>query len=692
MFPSTTLIIRGAHSLATGILTAALLAIPGIGHAAAGDGSAGLADLSLEELLNMEITTLSRKAEDLADAPAAVFVISQNDIARSGARSIPDLLRMVPGMQVAQIDSNKWAVTARGANGRFANKLLVLMDGRSVYSPLLSGVYWDVQDTDLSSIERIEVIRGPGATMWGSNAVNGVVNIISKKAADTQGAALSVMASDPSGGEVVVRYGGQSEDLAYRLYAKAFDYDGNIDTLGMPAGDDYDAVRLGGRADWANNERVSASLTGEYYVGESGEMSIVRDIVPPYESISQATSDVEGGFLQYKWTRQSDNGGSLQVLSYLVHEERDSYSLSEKRDTADLDVQYRIGGLDKHDVMWGLALRYTRDDLVGSTEIDITPNSASQRIFSAFIQDDIQITERLRLILGSKFESNSFSSQAVEIEPSIRASYRINDYHSVWASVSRAVRTPSRGELDGMVVNAVIPPTAPPFSLPVPILVTLRGNRDFASEEIVAYEMGFRFRTDRLFVDLAMFYNDYDELRSVSHGDTICQPSGDLITVNPACLATSPYVETPFNLENGYFSESVGAELWVSREMNDWWKLQAGYTYYHSIEPNDSNPLLLTFAEDSPEHQASVRSSMDLGSDLHMDLWLRYVDELEKQQMDSYTALDARISWSPRDTFELSAVGRNLIAGRHIEFVSELGDLVPIQIEPQAYIEFRWTF
>jgi iron complex outermembrane receptor protein len=655
--------------------------------------AADLVDLSLEELLNMEITTLSRKAEDLGDAPAAVFVISQKDIQRSGARTIPDLLRMVPGMQVAQIDGNKWAVTARGANGRFANKLLVLMDGRTLYSPLLSGVYWDVQDTDLAAIDRIEVIRGPGATMWGANAVNGVVNIITKDARNTVGGDVHVLGGNRAAREGLLRYGSKTGDAAYRVYLKGVDRDGNSNLGGEQNGDSFNMARAGARADWSTSDTQSFMLSAEVYDGKAGETRIVRSITPPYETTTDFETEMSGAFALFRWNRDLSNGSNLQVRSYISLEDREGFTYSEKRETFDIDVQHSVELGDGLDMMWGVAYRESADETTDSFEVMLDPLDFTQRSFSGFIQGDIFLMDdRLRLILGSKFEHTNLSHRDLEVEPSIRFSMEANDANTVWGAVSRAIRVPSRGESSGTVVNTVLPPGQPEFPLPVPLVAAMAGNPGFKSEEIVAYELGFRHRRNDLYIDVAVFLNDYDKLRSVTQDVPTCQPDGQMLPLDPACVLGASYVQSLFNLENGSTSTMAGAEIWVSKQATDWWHLQAGYTYIDEIDSNSNNALQLQFQEDSPPHQLSLRSSMDLPRDVDLDLWLRYVDELELQMIDAYTALDVRVAWSATQNFEIAAVGRNLIAGTHQEFVSELGDLVPVAIEPEAYVELRWSF
>ncbi|MGI9272951.1 MAG: TonB-dependent receptor plug domain-containing protein [Woeseiaceae bacterium] len=652
-----------------------------------------LADLSLEELLGTEITTLSRKSESLGNAPAAVYVISQSDIRRSGARTIPDLLRMVPGMQVAQIDGNKWAVTSRGANGRFANKLLVLMDGRTLYSPLLAGVYWDVQDTDLGAIERIEVIRGPGATMWGSNAVNGVVNIITKHAADSQGGSLSVVGGQ-GGAESVIRYGAETDKLAYRIYGKAFDRDGNINLAGDATGDDSSMARIGGRIDWTGKSGGEWMVSGEAYSGESGDHRYTRSLAPPYLIVEDTVSDVSGVFALAQWSKKLSSDSGLQVRSYISSYDREVATYSEKLKTFDIDIQHRIERSENVDLMWGLNYRNNQDETESTFEIQIDPADRTQNLLSAFVQGDFRLMDdRFRLVLGSKFENNTYSDKDIEIEPSIRLSTSLNEHSFLWASISQAVRMPSRGEQNGRVVSEILPPGQPGFPLPVPTVVSVVGNPDIKSEEVTAYEIGYRYRNDEFVFDLALFYNKFDDLRSLSIGVPTCEPGGGIPQIDPTCLATATHVVTPLLIENANSSETSGAELWISKSLTEWWRIQLAYTYFHAqaLGQNSGAPSL-SIIEDSPDGLASLRSSMDLPSDFSLDLWLRWNDELEAQQIDAYTTLDLRLAWSPTPRMSVAAVGRNLFAEDHLEFMSELVDLAAVQIEAEGYIEFRWNF
>ncbi len=664
--------------------------------AAYGDDMAAsddLADFSLEELLSTEITTLSRKAESLVSAPAAVHVVSQSDIRRSGARSIPELLRLVPGMQVAQLDGNKWAVTARGNNGRFAPRLLVLMDGRTLYNPMLSGVQWDAQDTDISAIERIEVIRGPGATMWGSNAVNGVVNIITKHAADTQGGNLGV-SGGMQGYETTFRYGAVNGDSSIRLFGKYFDRDGNTSELGFDTDDYSEMARFGGRYDWDGSETSTFTMTFELYDGESGEYRLSRTLTPPYQSVVDTFTPVSGAFAMGHWSKDLGDESAFEIRAYYDTHERDTYTYTEDIETFDVDIQHSFPIGNIHNFMWGLNYRSSTDETTSTFEISILPANENLHRYSAFVQDEISLLDgRARLMVGSKFEHNEFSDDDLEIEPSVRLSFNISDNQAIWASVSEAVRVPSRGERGGNVLSAVVPPGADPtFPVPVPTAVYLSGNPAMTSEDFTSYEAGYRMRTQDLHLDIALFYVANRNLRDIAAGAPICQPGGGNPILDPTCLFTSTYVEVPLVLNNGGEQDTMGVELFVSRQMSERWRLQGGYTYFRYADVNYNLTDALEFPEDSPDHQVSLRSSTDINENFELDVMFRWVDELESQGVDAYGAVDVRAAWTPMPGLSIAAVGRNLFADDHLEFTSELADLLPVLIEPEAFVEVRWGF
>ena len=673
---------------------------------AAGPGDTeDLMDLSLVELLGLEVTSFSRQAQLLSDTPAAMFVISQADITRSGARTIPDLLRMVPGLQVAQVDASTWAVTARGSNGVFANKLLVLQDGRSMYSPLYSGVYWDTNDTDLNSIERIEVIRGPGATMWGSNAVNGVINIITKNAGETQGGQLDAVAGSVRS-EGTLRYGGTAGDVNFRVFGKYFKRDGFSDSLiGGDAPDDWDMLRGGARVDWDYSDDSTLTFSGEVYEGKIGESIVTPTIDPPdYVSFVEEKRDVSGAFGLLAWDRQLSATSALKLQTYYEHTDIDNIAPEESRDTFDIDLQHFFTVGSRNAVVWGLGYRNSEDETAGDFTISLDPSSRTQEIYSGFIQDEISLVEeQLSLIVGTKVSKNNFSENNLEWEPNVRLSWKVTGSHLLWSSVARAVRIPSRVEQNGIIHGDVTPPFTPPdpgnplsgnpYSLP--LVFTIRGTPELETEEVTAYELGYRGQlSDNVQTDISLFYNQYENLRTLTPplSPGVCRDSGDPPGfVPPSCGFTNDtHVELPLFMVNGDDLDSYGAEFNIGWNATEVLYLQGAYTYLHVDD--DGLDAVASAGADNPEHQLSARSLWNVTASTKIDLWLRYVDELESQNIPSYVTLDAKLSWMPTDSLELSLVGRNLLEDEHAEFVEEYGATIATEIPREAYVQLDWHF
>jgi iron complex outermembrane receptor protein len=645
-----------------------------------------LTTLSLEQLMNIEVTSVAKKAQKVSDAAAAIFVITQEDIRRSGVTSIPDALRLAPGMQVARIDSNKWAISSRGFNGRFANKLLVLMDGRTVYTPAFSGVYWEVQDTLLDDVERIEIIRGPGATLWGANAVNGIINIITKKAWDTQGGLVTAGGGTEERGFGAMRYGARLGDDAFvRVYAKYFNRDGFVDPTGTDTDDDWDVVRGGFRLDWQASEHDTLTLQGDLYNGNASQMLTLPALTAPFSLTVNDDIDFLGVNLLSRWQHTFSSTSDMTVQLYYDRTDREeALFVEESRDTIDLDFQHRFTMGARQEIIWGFGYRYTHDDVTNTFFASITPDSRGNHLFSAFVQDDIiLIQDRLRLTLGSKFEHNDYTG--FEVQPNARLLWTPHTRHTVWAAVSRAVRTPSRGENDVRFNRLVIPPGTPMLNPgPLPALVALIGDDDFKSEVVLAYELGYRLRPlDRLSVDIAVFFNDYDNLRTV-------EPGAPFVETDPA----PPHVVVPAIFDNKMHGESYGVELMVDWRPWDWWRMQVTYTYLQLDLDVDRDSLDTGAVEvegHSPHHQFSFRSSLDLPWALEFDAWLRYVDDLPNLDVGSYVTLDLRLAWRPLKQLELSIVGQNLIASRHLEFVQESFPF-PTEIERSVYGKITWRF
>jgi iron complex outermembrane receptor protein len=625
--------------------------------------------------MKVEITTPGRKGEKLIDTPAAVFVILPEDIRRSGARSIPDALRMAPGIQVAQLDANKWAVSSRGFNGRFSNKLLVLMDGRSVYTPIFSGVYWDAQDTLLEDIERIEVIRGPGATMWGANAVNGVINIITKPASDTPNAyaegGVGTELRDFAGG----RYGGSfGEGAHYRAYAKYIDHVGNDHSH-----DDWWMVRSGFRTDVRLNETQTVTALGDIYDGRLGERVTIPSLTPPFSQSFNQHVPTRGANLLARWNFKNSGGSEVNVQTYYESTLREGGILDERRDTMDVSADHRFHPLSGHEVIWGGEFRFTRDNLDGSPTVVFDDDSRAAVIASGFLQDEVTLVkQRLRLAVGSKFEYNTFSrrSDPVEIQPSVRLTWTPDPSHAVWTSASRAVRTPSRGEADARLNVA---------AQPGPTEVALFNSSAFESEKVVALELGYRVQVvEEVSVDIAGFYNRYDDLRTF-------EPGTPFVETTPA----PPHTVLPFFIDNKMHGSSYGVEVAVKAQPMAGWRLQAAYTFLRlNLNPDTGSldPQAEAPEHESPRSQFYLRSSWDLPENLQLDVMPRYVGGLSALDVSPFVELDARLAWRPLPTTELSLTGQNLIHRSHMEFSPSLVFTDAAAVERGGYLMLSVRF
>jgi iron complex outermembrane receptor protein len=638
--------------------------------------------MSLEDLMSLEVTTVSRKAEKMSDAAAAVFVITQEDIRRSGVTSIPEALRMAPGLEVARIDANKWAVTARGFNGRFANKLLVLIDGRTVYDQTFSGVWWDAQDTLLEDIDRIEVIRGPGATLWGANAVNGVINIITKSSWDTQGGLLtgSLGMEDRviSGG----RFGGKiGKKGAYRLYAKYSDRDKSVDDRGDNAHDNWDAIRAGFRTDWAFADSDRLTFQGDIYDENLGNEAEFTSFDPPFFQTQEETLPARGGNLLGRWQHVFSNTSDMALQLYYDRIDRKELVGKEERDTFDIDFQHRFALGSRQDILWGFGYRYTDDELSGKFPVDFNPESDDFNLVSGFVQDTIAVMEnQLYVTLGSKFEHNSYTG--FEIQPNARMLWTPDEEHTFWGSVSRAVRTPSRAEEDTIFAKQVVPPGIPENPGPLASAITVFGNDNVDAEELFAYEAGYRMKaTDRLSLDLAIYYNKYDNLLVTKWGTPFAVLS-----------ATPPYAVVPLYFENAADGHTYGVEVAADWRPLDWWRMQLAYTYLKMSLDYDDEALDTGQEDDSPANQFSARSSMTLPWNLELDLWMRYIDNLEDPDVSSYTTLDARLGWKPLSNLEICIVGQDLLDPQHPEFVDSWLGYQPTQVERRGYGKITWRF
>ncbi|MBI1211823.1 MAG: TonB-dependent receptor plug domain-containing protein [Alphaproteobacteria bacterium] len=625
--------------------------------------------LSPEQLFDATVMSVSKKDETVATSPAAVFVLTNEDIKRSGATSIPEALRLVPGVQVARTGNAGWAISVRGFNNGLANKLLVLIDGREVYDALFSGVYWDIQDTPLADVERIEVIRGPGASLWGANAVNGVINVITKSAASTQGTLLSVTAGNEERDIVTGRFGAKTDNVSWRLYAKYFDRDAQETSQGTGAHDDWHALRGGFRADWDEDSSGNRfTLQGDVYSSDTAGIRSVPELTPPYAVTIQDDISARGGNVLARWTRDLDEGASLSVQAYVDLLSREQFSLDNDRSVFDIEAQYNLPSLGAHEIITGLHYRYSREELTASPIITFTNSTRDDQLISGFIQDKITLEpKRWFLTLGSKFEHNDYSG--FEMQPSARLQWQ-GDGQMAWGAVSRAVRTPSMLEHNLNAVTGVIPPGV----FPVPVSVELTPSPGFDSEELIAYELGYRRElTQGLQMDLAAFFNDYDKLATY--------------TLAPSFVDSPPlHLVLPIVTTNDTKGETYGFELVLNWRAADNLNLSAAYSLLEiDLHGPPSDQAIASEAGEgqSPEQQFNLRALWDVTNKLAFDTTLYYVDALPSLGIDSYWRYDTRLGWHVADGVELELVGQDLFDDAHPEFGGT-------QIQRSIYARMTW--
>jgi iron complex outermembrane recepter protein len=641
-----------------------------------------LSDISLDTLANAEITSVSRKGEKLSQAAAAVFVITQEDIRRSGFTSIPEVLRMVPGLSVAQIDANKWAITARGFDERLADKMLVLMDGRTVFDPLSSGVYWDVQDTILEDIERIEVIRGPGATLWGANAVNGVVNIITKKAKDTQSGLVTAGGGSQEGEVTAVRYGGTLRNRGhYRFFTKYIHQDAFTDSLGREAADDWHLIHGGFRTDWVLSSRDDLTVQGDLYSGGAGQRGPgLISLSPPASGTLSDRTNMGGGNLLGRWHRASSERLDTTFQMYFERADRNERRLlGEYRHTIDLDFEQHLGVGDRHDLVWGGDYRYATDSTRGTLNLSFNPAGRSTNLFGAFLQDEITLVpDRLRIIIGSKLEHNFYSGFAVQ--PNARLLWTVRPRYAIWMAISRASEIASRLEGDSRDNEDVFVDAKG-----ITTVVSNLGTHHLPSENVIAYELGQRGQVSKwLTFDVATFYNHYTKLHTQ-------EPALPFFEANPPPL----HLVLPSVTMSNITGETHGIEAFSQWKVTSFWSFSAGYSLFEIHLHASQNSQDFTTATDSegstPRHAFQVRSELNLPHKLEFDSAVYHVGKLPAPQIPSYERVDARLGWRPTEHLETSIGVQNLLDPRHFEFGS--GDFAnATQVGRNAYGKLTWRF
>ncbi len=670
--------------LTTLTTSACLLAYVIVPALAATDADNQYLDMNLDQLMQVTITSAAKKPQALSDVAAAVFVISQEDIRRSGVTSIPEALAMAPGLQVAQISASKWSVSSRGFGGYTSNKLLVMLDGRSVYTPAYSGTFWDMQNTLLEDIDRIEVIRGPGGTIWGANAVNGVINIITKRAQDTQGALVRASVGNQEKSSTGTRYGGKIGESAFgRLYVTTSDYANNVlADNNQDANDGWQNFQGGFRMDGQVGSKNEWTLQGDLFKNDGDQIVFPYWVDrPPYRTANSSGYTATGNNLIGKWQHKLTGGDLLTFNAYYDANNREESYYEQTFTTIDLNLQYETRLGSRNSLTLGTEYRQIDGDFVQTYQVDIPDQSNA--LYSAFLQDEISlVTDRLWLTLGTKYEHNDFTGN--EWQPSARLLWKPEVDHSLWTAVARAVRTPSMIECTGAVTVAAFP-MPPTFNT---LKSSLRGNAEFGSESLVAYEAGYRWQARKnLSLDVAVYYNDYD----------------DLYTTVPS---SNPY-SFDQDFANAREGHGDGVEVAVNWKTNPWLSLIFTYSW-QELELKNADVSVVTgtlLGEDPvssaiPKNQASVRSAIDFAEHWQFNCWLRYVDAIKGRNVvdptalipiDAYFLLDANLIWKPKKDLEVMFAGQNLLNSNQLEYVSEL-ITPPTEIERGFFGKVTWRF
>lgn len=645
-----------------------------------------LKQLSLEELSQIDVTTPSKEPVPAMRTPAAIYVITGEDIRRAGVTTIPDALRLAPGVEVAQIDGSKWSIGIRGFGTRLSRDVLVLIDGRTVYTPLFAGTYWEVQDTLLEDIDRIEVIRGPGGTIWGPNAVDGVINIITKSTKDTKGFFASAGGGNVEQGFANFRYGGGNDQgLTWRVYGKAF-------TRGPenhPDGDNFDAWRggqSGFRLDWATKHSDTFTVQGDLYRQEDGERVGGSTYVPPMNLTLDGYEQLSGGNILFRWNRKLNEKSDFQLQVYYDRTNRYEPNFGGRINTFDLDFQGRRKLPGRQQLLYGVEGRdYPGHFIEVVSGLVFSPFNRTDYLVSEYLQDDITLIDnRLVLSLGTKILHTNYTG--VQAEPSIRLTYTPNNRQTFWAAFTHAVRTPSDAEEDFYLSSFLGTANG------LEVFARFNANPAFAPEQLNGYEIGYRqLITKNVYIDFAGFFNHYHDLFSQDLAGPIFVESSLPFPINTPEPPT--HLLLPAEFGNSLYGTTAGGEIAPEWRPTEHWRLRGSWSY---LNMNLSRAPGVALGEtpasvvgSSPRHEADLQSSLDLGKKLKLDLIYRYVSALPAVSAPAYSTGDARFAWRLTPPVEFSVVGRNLFQPAHVEYAGDPG--LPVAIRRNVFATLSWT-
>jgi iron complex outermembrane receptor protein len=640
-----------------------------------------LAQMSIEDLMNLEVTSGAKKVEPVQRTAAAIFVITSEDIRRSGATTLPDVLRMVPGLEVAQVSGNTWSISSRGFNDIFADKLLVLVDGRTIYSPVFTGVLWDAQDMLLANIERIEVIRGPGAALWGTNAVNGVINIVSKTAAKTQGATLTTGAGNIEGVYGAVQYGGKlGNNGFYRVFVKGFSKASNPGDADGESLDGWSVQHGGFRADWTLNSRDSLTVQGDLFQSSGeGTTNFTTSLSPLVFGSVPGELDNHGGDLSARWRRTFSARSEVSLQAYFDHESADAGFVSGSSNTVDVEFQHHFGIGDRHDVVWGVDYRAIQIVTFGSAAVSFTPPRTLQNLGSIFFQDEIELLPgRVRLTLGGRVQREY--STGFDFQPDARILWTPTNRQVVWLAASRALRGVSPSDTSVTALLGPIPSGSGPLIVPEAL-----GNPNLRPEAEVAFQIGYRAEIASTFsIDAAAFFNKYTHVRGEDAGTPILETG-----------AGDPFLLLPETADNKISGDTHGIEFAGTWKPVSVWKLSGGYTWINGTFRDGSTgapPGTSANTLNSPHHQFSLRSSVNLPHRFELDSALYRVGPLDASGAPGYYRLDVRLGWHVGEHAEFAVVGQNLLSANHTEWANETDWFAAASIRRSYYAKMTWHF